>query len=145
MVIGHWTHLATLVLVSPCRLGPNCFGPLFLQLCLSFGNRQPCLFGRIERPNASLLPPARTRRHVVDAPLELAAARLGHTARKAAAASLLLGRRSISGRACSSGGSHARGRRWPRIASLAIELSSFVAGSRLTGKKLDKSASGSPC
>ena len=54
MVIGHWTHLATLVLVSPCRLGPNCFGPLFLQLCLSFGNRQPCLFGRIERPNASL-------------------------------------------------------------------------------------------
>ena len=90
MVIGHWTHLATLVLVGPCRLGPNCFGPLFLQLCLSFGNRQPCLFGRIERPNASLLPPARTRRHVVDAPLELAAARLGHTARKAAAASLLL-------------------------------------------------------
>ena len=73
MVIGHWTHLATLVLVSPCRLGPNCFGPLFLQLCLSFGNRQPCLFGRIERPNASLPPPARTRRHVVDAPLELAA------------------------------------------------------------------------
>ena len=62
MVIGHWTHLATLVLVSPCRLGPNCFGPLFLQLCLSFGNHQPCLFGRIERPNASLLPPARTRR-----------------------------------------------------------------------------------
>ena len=102
MVIGHWTHLATLVLVGPCRLGPNCFGPLFLQLCLSFGNRQPCLFGRIERPNASLLPPARTRRHVVDAPLELAAARLAHTARKAAAASLLLGRRSISGRACSS-------------------------------------------
>ena len=47
MVIGHWTHLATLVLVGPCRLGPNCFGPLFLQLCLSFGNRQPCLFGRI--------------------------------------------------------------------------------------------------
>ncbi len=57
MVIGHWTHLATLVLVGPCRLGPNCFGPLFLQLCLSFGNRQPCLFGRIERPNASLPPP----------------------------------------------------------------------------------------
>ena len=78
MVIGHWTHLATLVLVSPCRLGPNCFGPLFLQLCLSFGNRQPCLFGRIERPNASL---PRTRRHVVDAPLELAAARLGLTPR----------------------------------------------------------------
>ena len=83
---------------------------LFLQLCLSFDNRQPCLFGLIERPNVSLLPPARTRRLVVDSPLELAAARLGHTARKAAAASLLLGRRSISGRARSSGGSHARGR-----------------------------------
>ena len=103
-MIGHWTHLATLVLVGPCWLGPNCFGPLFLQLCLSFDNRQPCLFGRIERPNVSLLPPARTRRLVVDSPLELAAARLGHTARKAAAASLLLGRRSISGRARSSGG-----------------------------------------
>ena len=38
MVIGHWTHLATLVLVGPCWLGPNCFGPLFLQLCLCFGN-----------------------------------------------------------------------------------------------------------
>ena len=59
MVIGHWTHLATLVLVGPCRLGPNCFGPLLLQLCLSFGNRQPCLFGRIERPNASLRCPLR--------------------------------------------------------------------------------------
>ena len=35
-MIGHWTHLATLVLVGPCWLGPNCFGPLFLQLCLSF-------------------------------------------------------------------------------------------------------------
>ena len=111
MVIGHWTHLATLVLVGPCWLGPNCFGPLCLQLCLCFSNRQPCLFGRIERPNGSLLPPVRTRRLVVDAPLELSAARLGHTARKAAAASLLLGRRSISGRARSSGGSHARGRR----------------------------------
>ena len=136
MVIGHWTHLATLVLVGPCRLGPNCFGPLFLQLCLSFGNRQPCLFGRIERPNASLLPPARTRRHVVDAPLELAAARLGHTARKAAAASLLLGRRSISGRACSSGGSHARGR-----LHCVARHRELRGGIRLTGKKLDKRAS----
>ena len=137
MVIGHWTHLATLVLVGPCWLGPNCFGPLFLQLCLSFGNRQPCLFGRIERPNGSLLPPARIRRLVVDAPLELSAARLGHPARKAAAASLLLGRRSISGRARSSGGSHARG----RLHCVARHRELDRGGIRLTGKKLDKRAS----
>ena len=125
MVIGHGTHLATLVLVGPCWLGPNCFGPLCLQLCLSFGNRQSCLFGRIERPNASQLPPARIRRLVVDAPLELGAARLDHTARKAAAASLLPGRRSISGRARSSGGSHARG----RLLCVAAHLANLVAGS----------------
>ena len=137
MVIGHWTHLATLVLVSPCRLGPNCFGPLFLQLCLSFGNRQPCLFGRIERPNASL--PARTRRHVLDAPLELAAARLAHTARKATAASLLAGGPSAAVPAAVAAVMLAEG----CIASLAI--ANFVAGSDFTGKKLDKRASVWPC
>ena len=110
MVIGHWTHLATLVQIGPCLLGPNCIGPLCLQFRLGGGNRLPCLFWRIERTNASQLPFAHARRLVVDAPLELAAARLDHAARIAAAASLLLGRRSISGRACSSGGSHARGR-----------------------------------
>ena len=110
----------------PCRLGPNCFGPLFLQLCLSFGNRQPCLFGRIERPNASL---PRTRRHVVDAPLELAAARLAHTARKAAAASLLLaGGPSAAVPAAVAAVMLAEG----CIASLAI--ANFVAGSDFTAR-----------
>ena len=87
MVIGHWTHLATLVQIGPCLLGPNCIGPLCLQFCLGGGNRLPCLFWRIERTNASQLPFAHARRLVVDAPLELAAARLDHAARIAAAAS----------------------------------------------------------
>ena len=68
--------------------------------------------------------------------------RLAHTARKAAAASLLLGRRSISGRACSSGGSHARGRLHWSVA----RHRELRGGIRLyLGKKLDKRASVWPC
>lgn len=70
-------------------------GPSHLQLCLGVGDRSPCVLRRVECSNASQAPSFHASWLVVDAPLELAACRLDHAARQAAAASLILGWRTI--------------------------------------------------
>ena len=42
MVIGHWTHLATLVLVSPCRLsGQTASGPCSFSFASASATANP--------------------------------------------------------------------------------------------------------
>lgn len=85
-------HLCWLVRASSVQTAS---GPSHLQLCLGVGDRSPCVLRRVECSNASQAPSFHASWLVVDAPLELAACRLDHAARQAAAASLILGWRTI--------------------------------------------------
>ena len=75
----------------------------FASASLGVGDRSPCVLRRVECSNSSQAPSFHASWLVVDAPLELAAGRLDHAARQAAAASLILGWRTINGRGSAGG------------------------------------------